>query len=84
MWLVEAPMGYHQICVALESQMKLVFAGPNATKLTYKFMPFDPVNKPSTFIALIRDIDSTWKDLACSCGLMIDKDTNTTLLLMIF
>jgi hypothetical protein len=71
MW--DAPQDYHQICVAKESQEKLAFAGPNATKWTYNVMPFGPVNGPLTFIAFIHDMDGTWKDLACSLGLAINK-----------
>ena len=47
---------------------------------TYNVMPFSPVNGPSTFIAFIHNVDSTWKDLARSCGLMIDEDTNTNII----
>ena len=57
MWLFDAPMGYHQIGVVKDSQMKLAFAGPDATKWTYNVMPFGPVNGPSTFIAFIHDVD---------------------------
>jgi hypothetical protein len=77
MW--DTPQGYHQICVAKESQEKLAFTGPNATKWTYNVMPFSPVNGPSTFIAFIHDMDRTWKDLACSLGLAINKNMNTTI-----
>jgi hypothetical protein len=77
MWLFNAPMGHHQIRAALEYQMKLAFAGPDATKWIYTPMPFGPVNGPSTFIAFTHDIDLTWKNLAPSCGSTIDKDTNT-------
>ncbi len=70
-------MGFHQIHVALKSQMKLAFAGPDATKWTYTVMAFGPVNGPSTFIAFIQGLDLTWKNLACSCGLTTDKNNNT-------
>jgi hypothetical protein len=80
LWLWDAPMGYHQISVAPESQPKLAFAGPDATKWTYNIMPFDPVNGPSTFIAFIHDIDSTWKDLAHLLGLTINDDLNTNII----
>jgi hypothetical protein len=43
-------------------------------------MPFSPVNRPSTFIAFIHDMDKTWKDLACSLGIVIDEDMNTTII----
>ena len=80
MWLFDAPMVYHQIGVAANSQMKLAFAGPDATKWTYNVMPFGPVNGPSTFIAFIHNVDSMWKDLARLCGLTIDEDTNTNII----
>jgi hypothetical protein len=79
-WMWDAPQGYHQIRVAKESQEKLAFAGPNATKWTYNIMPFGPVNGPLTFIAFIHDMDGTWKDLACSLGLAINKNMNTTII----
>ena len=44
-------------------------------------MPFGPINGPSTFIAFIHNVDSTWKDLARSSGLTIDKDTNTNIII---
>ncbi len=75
-----APQGYHQICIAKESQEKLAFTGPNAAKWTYNVMPFGPVNGPSTFIAFIHDMDRTWKDVARSLGIIIDKDMNTTII----
>jgi hypothetical protein len=79
-WMWDAPQGYHQIRVAKESQEKLAFAGPNATKWTYNVMPFGPVNGPSTFIAFIHNMDGTWKDLACSLGFVINEDMNTTII----
>ena len=75
-----APSGYHQIGVSQCSQDKFAFAGPDATKWTYNVMPFGPVNGPPTFIAFIHDIDSTWKDLARENGIVIDDDTNTTII----
>jgi hypothetical protein len=80
MWLWDAPQGYHQIGVEPASQEKLAFARPNATKWTYNVMPFGPVNGPATFIAFINDIDSSWKELARSYGILIDKDTNTNII----
>jgi hypothetical protein len=79
-WMWDAPQGYHQICVAKESQEKLAFAGPNATKWTYNVMPFGPVNGPSTFIFFIHDMDGTWKDVARSLGLVINEDMNTMII----
>ena len=80
MWMWDAPQGYHQIGVERESQEKLAFAGPDAMKWTYNVMPFGPVNGPATFIALIHDVDSTWKDLARSLGITINEDTNTNII----
>jgi hypothetical protein len=79
-WMWDTPQGYHQICIAHESQEKLAFAGPNATKWTYNVMPFGPVNSPSTFIAFIHDMDGTWKDVARSLGILIDEDMNITII----
>jgi hypothetical protein len=79
-WMWDAPQGHHQICVAKDSQKKLAFAGPNATKWTYNVMPFIPVNGPPTFISFIHDMDGTWKDVACSLGLTINEDMNTMII----
>jgi hypothetical protein len=46
-------------------------------KWTYNVMPFGPVNGPATFITFIHDVDSSWKELARSCDILINKDTNT-------
>jgi hypothetical protein len=43
-------------------------------------MPFGPVNGPAMFIAFIHDVNSTWKDLSCSHGVVINKDTNTNII----
>jgi hypothetical protein len=58
MWLYNAPSGYHQLAVALASQAKLAFQGPDAIKLTYTVMPFGPTNGPATFVNFIYDVDS--------------------------
>ncbi len=57
-WMSDAPMGYHQLLVAPESQEKLAFQGPVAIKWTYVVMPFGSVNGPATFISMIHDLDS--------------------------
>jgi hypothetical protein len=62
--LFDAPMGYHQLAIALASQEKLAFQGPDAIKCTYTVMPFGPTNGPATFINFIHDVDSQWKALA--------------------
>ena len=80
LWLFDAPLGYHQIAVAPDLQAKLAFAGPDATKWTYNVMPFVPIKDPSTFIAFNYDMNATWKDLARSCSLTIDKDLNTNVI----
>ena len=79
-WLFDAPHGFHQLRVAADSQEKLAFAGPNATKWTYNVMPFGPVNGPATFIMFMHDVDATWKDLAREKGISIDDDTNTNII----
>ncbi len=79
-WMWNAPQGYHQIRIAKDSQEKLAFAGPNAIKWTYNVMPFGPVKGPSTFIAFIHDMNGTWQEIACSLGLNINEDMNTTII----
>jgi hypothetical protein len=53
MLLYNAPSGYHQLAVALASQEKLAFQGPDAIKWTYMVMPFSPTNVPATFVNFI-------------------------------
>jgi hypothetical protein len=79
-WLWDAPMGYHQLAVALASQEKLAFQGPNAIKWTHTIMLFRPTNRPATFINFIHDIDSQWKALAQQSSLVIDDNTNTKII----
>jgi hypothetical protein len=81
MWMWDALQGYHQIGFKQESQEKLAFAGPDATTWTYNVMPFGPVNGPATFIAFIHNVDSTWKDVAQLHGVVINKDTNTNIII---
>ncbi len=65
-------MGYHQLAVALASQEKLAFQGPDAIKWTYQVMPFGPTNGPATFINFTHSVDSQWKVLAEKSGLVIN------------
>ena len=84
-WLWDAPMGYNQLAVALASQEKLAFEGPDAIKWTYTIMPFGPTNGPATFINFIHDVDSQWKALAQQSGFIInDKIQIQKSLLMTF
>ena len=68
-WLYNAPMGYHQISASEEMQEKLAFQGPDAIKWTYTVMPFGPTNGPTTFITMIHDLDSIWKQLTKESGI---------------
>ena len=63
-WLYDAPMGYHQITASKETREKLAFQGPDAIKWTYNVMPFGPTNGPVTFVTMIHDVDSVWKEEA--------------------
>jgi hypothetical protein len=76
-WMFDAPMGYHQLAVASDSQEKLAFQGVNAIKWTYNIMPFGPTNRPATIVSFIYDINSVWKRLATSRGIPIGDTTNT-------
>jgi hypothetical protein len=73
-------MGYHQLAVALASQEKLAFQGPDAIKWTYGVMPFGRTNGPATFINFIHDVNSQWKALGEKSGLVINNDTNTKII----
>jgi hypothetical protein len=77
-WMFDAPMGYHQLAVALASQEKLASQGVDTIKWTYMVMPFGPTNGPANFINFIHNIDSVWKELTQEHGVPIDneKDTN--------
>jgi hypothetical protein len=79
-WLWDFPMGYHQLAVALASQEKLAFQGPEAIKWTCTAMPFGPTNGPVTFITFIHDINSQWNALAKQSGLIIDDNMNTKII----
>jgi hypothetical protein len=80
LWMYDAPMGYHQLLVSPETQEKLAFQEPDAIKWTYTLMPFGPTNGPATFIQMIHDLDCAWKELAAKCGLTIDDDTSTNII----
>jgi hypothetical protein len=80
-WMFDAPMGYHQLAVALASQEKLAFQGVYAIKWTYSVMPFGPTNGPATFINFIHDTDSVWKEFAKQRGITIDDNTNTKIII---
>ena len=78
--MFDAPMGYHQLAVALASQAKLASQGVDAIKWKYTVMPFGPTNGPATFINFIYDINSVWQKLATERGVQIDEDTNTKII----
>jgi hypothetical protein len=80
-WMFDAPMGYHQLAVALASQEKLAFQWVDAIKWTYNVMPFGPTNGPATFVSFIYDIDSVWKKLSTSHGIPIGDTKNTRIII---
>ena len=59
----------------------LAFAGPNCTKYTYHVMHFGSDNRPVIFIPFIHDMDSTWKALAISRGVVFDPATGTRIIM---
>jgi hypothetical protein len=79
--MFDAPLGYHQLAFALDSQEKLAFQGVDAIKWTYNVMPFGPTNGPATFVSFIYDINSIWKKLATSRGVPIGDTTNTRIII---
>ncbi len=46
-------------------------------------MPFEPMNGPATFIQMIHNINSVWKESAKVVGIDIKNNINTISLLMI-
>jgi hypothetical protein len=81
LWLFDTSSGYHQLAVALESQERLAFQGPDAIKWTYMVMPFDPTNGPAMFINFIYNVNNQWKSLASLLGITIGEDTNTRIII---
>ncbi len=77
LWLFDALSGYHQLAVALSSQDKLAFQGPDAIKWTYTVVPLGLTIGPATFINFIHIVDSQWKALPASSRILIDENTNT-------
>ena len=43
-------------------------------------MPFGPTNGPSIFIMFMHDMNSRWKTLATSNGVLINDDTNSNII----
>ncbi len=78
--MFDAPMGYHQLVVTKSSQEKLAFQGVDVIKWIYTVMPFGATKGPANFINFIHNIDSVWKELAQQCGIQINKDTNTKII----
>ncbi len=80
-WLFNASMGYHQISASKETQEKLAFQGPAAIKWTYTVMPFRPTNGPATFVSMIHDVGSVWKEEAKSKGIHVSSGVDTTIII---
>jgi hypothetical protein len=80
-WLYDAPMGYHQIHASKEMQEKFAFQGPDAIKWTYNLIPFGPTSGPATFVTMIHNVDSVWKESAKSEGINVGTFVNTTIII---
>ena len=80
-WLYDAPKGYHQITASKETREKLAFQGPDIIKWTYNVMPFGPTNGPATFVTMIHDVDSVWKEEATSQGIQVGRGVGTTIII---
>jgi hypothetical protein len=79
-WLFDAPTGYHQLAISPELQENLAFQGTDTIKWTYTVMPLGPTNGPATFIQMIHDLNSAWKDLATQSGISVDDNMNTNII----
>ncbi len=44
-------------------------------------MPFGPTNGPATFVTMIHDVDSVWKEEAESRGIQVDRGVGTTIII---
>ncbi len=73
-------MSYHHLSISPKLQEKLAFQGTNPIKWNYTVMPFGPTNGPATFIQMIHDLNSAWKDLAKSMGINVNNNTNTNVI----
>ena len=80
MWLWNAPQGYHQLRVALSSQLKLAFQVTDAMKWTYNVMQFGPTNGHATFINFAHNICSVWQEEAWRRGIPIGDQYNTRII----
>ncbi len=80
-WLFNAPTGYHHLAVSPELQKKLAFQGTDAITWTYTVMPFGLTNCPMTFIKMIHDLDSAWKDLVTRSGISVNDNTNRNIII---
>eukprot|EP00956_Cyclotella_meneghiniana_P018528 scaffold30928_cov30-Cyclotella_meneghiniana.AAC.1 len=77
---MDATSGYNQLRVALESQEKLAFAGPDATKWTWLVMPFGPLNGPAIFIMFMHDMAARYNEVARSRGIGVGQHANSRLI----
>ena len=76
-WLLDCPMGYHQVLVNKRLWPTLAFTGPSASMFTYGVMPFGLVNGPVIFICIMFNINGEWQVMVTDSGVTIDDDTNT-------
>ena len=79
-FLLDLPMGYHQVAVHARPREKLAFAGPNASMYTYRVIPFVPVNGLPIFIGMMFGMNFDWQTLAKSRGAAINEDTNINII----
>ncbi len=81
MCLFDAPMGYHHICITIDSnEVNLCWTQHN--EMGSQHCPAIWICQRPLCIYCIysHNVDSTWNDLACSCGLPINEDTNTNII----
>ena len=43
-------------------------------------MPFGPTNGPATFITMVHDFDSVWKDIASKAGIAVSRCVDTKII----
>ncbi len=82
-WLYDAPMGYHQITASKlkgnQGETGIPRAGCHQVDL--QRYAVGPMNGPETFVTMIHDVDSIWKEEAESRGIQVDRGVGTTIII---
>ncbi len=64
-----------------ELQEKLAFQGLDVIKWVYNVMQFGPTNGPATFIMMVHNINSMWKETVTLVGLTAGDNVDTRIII---